>query len=516
MPGRNYQNSSGSRAVTTEDTSEQDDDAEFGPRASIGRNLSQLMTSQLMTWIFASVLAVIVPRFLGPSVQGQLRLAFSLWTLAGIVIALGTSKFLQLEIARNRRDGLRFVGPTLVIRTLAFGICAVPLGGYVALTANDETFAWIMILMGVGALILAWSDTIITTFIGLERMSTPAVVHVASRFVNAAAVLLLIGLGGNVYGIVGIDVIASAGALVILLWRFHRFGRIGLRGWLAHTPRIVRNSLPFMTGGAALVLYRQIDVLVIAWAADNQDVGWYGTADVLAGSLLFPAVVVTTTIFPTLGRLHVQDPAGLVDLSQRTFSTLMLIAVPIGLGTMIVAPTFAPLLYGENFRETGSVLAILGPVTILSFGTVLFANIAQATGRVKLWIWVLLLSALLTVPLDIILVPWARDRFDNGAIGGAIAYLVTEGLQFLIGLWTVARFLLYRRVLWRIARILAAGGVMFSVGWPLRHVALPILVPLCAAIYGLLIVSFRLLTDDERHMVARAMQRFGVRTSWSN
>ena len=94
-----------------------------------------------------------------------------------------------------------------------------------------------------------------------------------------------------------------------------------------------------MMTGAALVLYQQIDIVVISWAADSEDVGWYATADVLFGSLLFPATVVTTTIFPSLGRLHLQDPAGLTDLAQRTFSALIIVAVPIGVGTALVAPT---------------------------------------------------------------------------------------------------------------------------------------------------------------------------------
>jgi O-antigen/teichoic acid export membrane protein len=271
-----------------------------------------------------------------------------------------------------------------------------------------------------------------------------------------------------------------------------------------------------MMTGAALVLYQQIDIVVISWAADSEDVGWYATADVLFGSLLFPATVVTTTIFPSLGRLHLQDPAGLTDLAQRTFSALIIVAVPIGVGTALVAPTFAPLLYGEDFRETGTVLAIFGPVIILTYSTILFGALAQATDRVRLWFWVLLISALMTVPLDIVLVPWARDHFGNGAIGGAIAFVITETVQFAIGLWTVARFLVRRNVIWRVLRILAAGGVMFLVGWQLRDVLLPVLVLLCATVYGLLVLLFRVLTDNERRLIDSVLQRFGVRSSWSN
>ena len=33
----------------------------------------------MTTWVLATMLAIVQPRFLGPSAQGELRLAFSLW-----------------------------------------------------------------------------------------------------------------------------------------------------------------------------------------------------------------------------------------------------------------------------------------------------------------------------------------------------------------------------------------------------------------------------------------------------
>jgi O-antigen/teichoic acid export membrane protein len=265
-----------------------------------------------------------------------------------------------------------------------------------------------------------------------------------------------------------------------------------------------------------LVLYQQIDVVVISWTAASEDVGWYGTADTLFGSLLFPAVVVTATIFPSLGRLHVDDTAGLTDLVQRAFSTLIIVAVPIGLGTTLVAPAFAPQLYGEEFRETGTVLAILGPVIILTFGTILFGTVAQSTARVQLWIWVLLLAAFLTIPLDIVLVPWASDRYGNGAIGGALAYVITESVQFTIGLFVIAPFLVRRDIGWRVSRVLLAGAVMFAAGWPLRDAFVMIPIVACATVYVVLLFAFRVITDDERQLIGHTLQRVGIHTSWSN
>ena len=493
--------------MSDEDTSQ---DGEITNRASIGRNIFHMMNAQIATWTIAIGLSIIVPRFLGPAVLGKLQLTTSLWLIAGILITMGTSRFLQLRTAQSQRMGLALVGPILMIRTFAFGIATVVLGLYVAWTSSDGVFIALMVIFGCDVLIGRWSETFSMAFVGLERMATPALVGVTVKVLGAVLVVIGLVLGGGAYAVVGGGLIAVTAGLMIFWVRFRRLAKVRIRGWRAVAPEVLRGSMPFMFSGAALVLYQQIDVIVISWAAQDRDLGWYGAADSLFGTLLFPAAVITSTIFPTLGRLHETDPAALQALVSRTFSTLVVVAVPIGAGVALVAPTFAPLLYGEDFRETGTVLTILGPVIILTFGTILFGTVAQATGRVRLWTLVLLLSAALTVPLDILLVPWAVDRFDNGAIGGAAAYVVTETAQFSIGLVVIAPFLLTRDTIWRVVRTFIAGAVMLGAGWPLRNSFLLLPIMVCGVVYVLAVLPLGVLGDDERRMLRNVAIRLGL------
>lgn len=468
-----------------------------------------MMSSQVFTWTVATVLSVLVPRYLGPEIQGQLWLAGSVWAIGGIAIMLGMSQFLQLEIARRPREGLRLIGPAIVIRLLVFVVVSVPIGIYVVWTADDRMLITIMVLTGVATLLTAWVDVLNTAFIGLERMAVTASVGAAAKVIYALAALIVMAVGGSVYGIIGVGMASSVLALIYLAHRLGTVHPIAFRGWSAYARPVVRSSVPFMATGAALVVYQQIDALVISWVAGNTTLGWYGTADALFGTSLFPATIIMATIFPSIGRFHEHDVHAMTDLVRRAFSMLLLASVPIGLGAIIIAPSVVPILYGEEFRETGTVMAVLGPVIILTFGTILFGTVAQATGRQTFWMWVLVASAALTVPLDLVLVPWARDAFDNGAIGGAVAYLVTELLQFIVGVWVIAPFLLDRRTLWPAARVLLAGGVMFAVGWPLRELVWPVPFAACAATYVLTIGVLRALTEDQRRLLDELFGRVG-------
>lgn len=483
------------------------DTAALVERSSIRRNLAQMATSQVITWMLATASAVIVPRFLGPATLGRLRLAASLWAIAEVINALGTSMFLQTTLARDQRRGLSFVGPVFVVRSLSFALSAVVLTMFVAVLDQDAEFYGFMALTGVISLLVLWSDVFQASFTGLERMSTIAGVTAAMRLLGLVATVGVLLAGWGAFGVLAVGITTATIGLTAFAWRFRNLTGAVFRGWRGRLGPVVRASAPFMIVTLALTVYREIDVIVIAQIAGDRDVGWYSAADLLAGSLLFPTTVVLSVLYPTLGRLHQHDPARLRELVQETFSLLSLAAVPIGFGAALVGTDFAPLLFGDDFVGTGEALVVLGPVTILTFGTTLMAYVALATDRTRFLAALLITSALLTVPLDALLVPWSSDRFDNGAIGGAVAYVVTEVLQFVVGVGVVAPFLATRAMAWRTVRVIAAGGVMVIAVLPIRDSGMIPTIVAGVVVYAVAVLVFRVLDPAHRAMANDLLRR---------
>ena len=484
-------------------------------RHSIRRNLAHVMTSQVITWSVATIASVVIPRFVGPETLGDLRLANSLWLIVMTVTGLGTAQYLQLEIARHQSEGLALVGPTIVLRTIAFGAMSGVLAIYVAMTAETRSFVFLVVMIGCSTLVFLWTDVLSTAFVGLERMSTTALAGAIGKALSSLCTIGVVAAGFGAEGIVIVGVVSAVGALLYMIWKFRELAQIRFEQWRRRSRRIVRGSATFLAASAALVAYQQVDMVVISWVAESEDLGWYGASDVLFGSLLFPSTVLIGTLFPTIGRLYTTDRNAYQRLVARTFAMLSLVSVPIGLGTALVAPSFAPLLYGEDFRESGVVLAVLGPVLIFTYGTILFGGTALAADRGRLWVAVMFGAAALTIPLDLVLVPWTDDRWGNGAIGGALAYVVTESIQFGIGIVFVAPFLLHRSNAWRIVRILVAGGVMFAAGWPIRDRFFLVPVAVCACVYALAILAFGVLGDDERRLIGGVVRRVGIKNAWA-
>ena len=471
------------------------------------RNIVHMLSSQVVTWSLALVLILIQPRFLGAESLGRLRLAFSLWTIASVVIALGTSTYLQLEVARRGRDALSLIGPVLTLRTVMF--LATSAGFAVGLLAwgADREFVAIMGLLGLVIWLTTMTDVYSSAFIGLERMAAPALVGIVTKLVGTIASVIVLLAGGRVIAVLIVAASSSAIGFALMLRAMRSITGIRLLPDVGHWRTIIRASVAFMLTGAILTLYQQIDTVVISVFVDETALGWYGTADMLFGTLLFLPTIVASTVFPTLGRLHQDDPGQLVVLVRRTFSSISLVAVPLGLGTMLIASDVAPLMFGEEFRETGPVLSVLGVVLIITTMTILIGAVAIATGRQRFWNTVMFVGVLMTVPLDMVLVPWTDRTYENGALGGALAYVVTESMMLIVGMRVITPFLIERSTVSRFARVVAAGGLMVAAAWPTRGTTLALTIVVGAFAFAIASLVLRVVGEDERRLARTLIGR---------
>jgi O-antigen/teichoic acid export membrane protein len=485
-----------------------EDAQDDGPeRSSILRNVAHMLASQVATWSVATVFLIVQPRFLGPVVMGQLRLAFSLWAMAQVLLALGTSEYLTLTIARDRAAGLRLVGTVIVIRLLMFLVASVGFGVYLGVSSAPREFVSFMALYALITLFETLSQAITAAFIGFERMSVPAAANVAARVIGTFAAVTVLLLGGDARLMLAVLTVGQLVGLTMLIVSYRRIAAFQFGRWRGAAWTTVRASSGLLVAGAAIIIYQQIDTVIIAVLVEPEVLGWYSTADTLFGSLLFPITIVLGSIFPVIGRLHIEDPESLTKLLRKTVSVLLVIVVPIGLGTLVVGPQAAELLFGAEFRPSGDVLMVLGPVTILTFGTILFGLLAVATGRQRFWNVVMGIAIAITIPIDLIAVPWSDRTYGNGAIGGAIAYFITELMMVAIGLRYVAPHLINRQLRTRALRIGLSGAALVAAGWPFRDDFIAIPIAMSAAAYLIAGLALRVVTTEERSDLRKLLRR---------
>ncbi|MBX3013819.1 MAG: flippase [Caldilineaceae bacterium] len=436
---------------------------------SIAKNASVLFGSQVLMWLLTMGFMVVMPRYLGVTGVGKLQFATSLWMIVGIVTAFGTDILLTKEIARQPEKTTALFGRVAILRVLLFSV------GYgltlVALRYFDYPADTIEIvaIVGLSTLLRQLITAAQAALQGLEKMEFLSIGEIVS---NALYTVVGIGLllgGWNIYAIATLMVIVAGVNLAIQLFYLHRFHPIRPNFQLGQSYALLRDGWPYLLSSFFLVAYMQVDILIISALVDEEAIGWYGAADRLFGTFLFIPSVYITAAFPVFARMFINNQSGLQRLIAKSFDMLFLVSVPIGLGITIIANPLVVLIFGEAFANSGPVLAVLGVVLILTYQNILIGHFLTSTDRQNAWTKVMAMATIATIPLDMLLVPWCESTFGNGAIGGALAFVVTELGMILAGLMLLPSGALTRTNLWTALRTLVAGLGMITIVWQFEH-----------------------------------------------
>jgi O-antigen/teichoic acid export membrane protein len=482
-------------------------------RRSVAGNALLLLGSQTITWTLSAAVLVILPRLFGVDAVGRIAVAASIWSVAGTVMVFGSSTFVTLESARRPDDIRSIVAQTLRLRVVSVCVTWTLVVGFLVAVRYPSEIVVVVLVIGVISTFDSFVDVGKAGLIGIENMGAVARADIAGRLAATVVVLTVALTTRSLLATLAVGLVTplvrGSQTVPVLL----RLPKRGASVRWSDARGIARRSSPFFLAGIALVLYGQVDTIVMSVLLDEREIGWYGSAILLFTTLLFAPNIVMTSLLPALTREHAREPKAADELLGRAFDTLVLIAVPIGLATTVCAPAGIRLLFGDEFEPAAQVLAVLGFVLLFTFLTILLGSYAYATDRQRFWNIVMLTSIAVSIPLDFVFVPWMERSHGNGAIGGALAYLVTELLMVVAGIAYLVPHLLTSARISRILRCALAGVAMTLTGWPLRDqfVVVPGVVVLGA--YVTVVLVLRVPSESEQAQ-ARSVLATVTRGRW--
>jgi O-antigen/teichoic acid export membrane protein len=463
-----------------------------------------MMASQLFTWGLAFVLAIFLPRYLGAAGLGELSIATSIWSIMSVLITFGMDLHITKTIARDPDKTAEVLGTSLVIRFIFFAFACVLVGLYLFFVRYDTRIIELIAIVGVSYLFISLSSALGSVLIGLERMDLTSLNSVITKTLGTALSILCIFIGYSVHAIAASGWIVSIFSILFTGYFISRQYKIRLRFSINEAKEMLRVSAPYLITGITLNAYQQIDTLFIASMVDTKTVGWYNTAMNLFSTLMFLPVAFGTVIFPALSRSYVKAQEKLHMIARRSIDLMFLLSIPVGLGVMVVSKPLVLLLYGSEFVASSSILGVLGVVLIFTYLNTVLGQLLISTDRTSKWNVVMIVATLLTIPLDLILVPWTRDVFQNGALGGALSFLLTE-----CGMVIAAFLLLPNGTLqWSNVRTailtLVAGLLMVATSWWFRDNLMFVSILVGGLTYSIAVLLLRIIPREDFILIRAA------------
>ena len=464
--------------------------------------------SLLLTWSVALLVRLILPRTLGPDVFGSYNFADGLALTAFGFLNLGLDTYIQREISVRPEHASDFFGGITSIRAAltfaVFGIMAAVL--YARGSGPDVWGA--AFLFGVAQSFTQTGNSLAAMLQASRRVRRLAIGNVGSKVLWGVGTLVGLALHGDLR-VLALPMVLGEGTRVLVLFlQARKHLRLVVRLDVASTKRTLVESLPFYANGIALSIYAKIDVSIMAFLANDHEVGLYGAAANFSSLAMLVAPLIGWVLMPLLSRAAARSPEELTEMLRRSLEGVLSLAIPVSLFMGVGADVWIRVAFGARFAASAPALAILSPMFILTYLAMLEATYLNLLGRGWTVTGVSLLGMCVNPLANVLLVPYCLRTFGEGGagIGASIAMIVTEVVSIIAFYMYIGRLAFDRRNVKVIALQLVAALLVIPV-----HVALRSLGAARLGVDALLYVVLVVATGAVKPQDALAVVRTAIR-----
>lgn len=477
-------------------------ESQLQPAATLGgvaHSFVLLAIAMVIGQAIGFVALMIVTRRVGPTNVGAYNFAASITRFFAIPANLGITTLAIRDVARQNELARQIAGKVLALRLGLFAMCYVALLALSSVLTNDDLVRTLLPIAGFFCLAdvvsLAWGLQ------ALQRFLAVAVIGVLGQLVYGSLVVPFVPEGRP--GIIAYAWLNVVGAMVTAGGCWIWFVRCA--GWPV-VPRLSREvrelftrSLPFGMSLIMIQVYYSLDSVILGYLRSTYEVGQYGVGYKIVSAVLAFAGVWVSVIFPHASRLYGSDPAHLGRDVGKAVTLSMVIAIPTGLGGLLVATPLMAALFGAPFAPAGQPFAVLIWSASIVLVSVNFGNVLMACDGERSYLWGVTLGAIVNTVLNFVLIP------PFGAVGAAAATVATE---LLVMAYMIRQLSQRVPLTWpdmgRLARTLLAAGVMGGVvAIVVRLTNVWAAVMLGVGVYSALVMLFRVVRPSEISVLLR-------------
>jgi O-antigen/teichoic acid export membrane protein len=395
--------------------------------------------------IVGLLLVIVLARTLGTEGYGIYAYVLALMSMLILCGEAGVPIFLIREVSAKRELGewglLRGVlrrGIQLVA-LMALGMSAL---GILTLWAKANVFSLSMAYtLGVMFLLLpimVLGKTITHAILGLNRIVLGQAIN---TLIRPLLVLIIVSscffMWPNLrepYYAMAAQLVGATTALIIgsLVLKYLLQSEVGNVEPIYRSRDWLKSALTFTLIGGAGVINSHADLIMLGWIASNKDVGIYNVAVQGSALVTFGLLAANTVLAPQFSKLYAQgDITRLQKLVTKSARVILLFALPVALLLICAGGTIVLWLFGSNYTDAESALAILAAGQLINAGFGSVGYLLSMTGHERISARILWQTALLNVVLNAVMIPL------YGPVGAAFASAIS------LAIWNM---LLYREV----------------------------------------------------------------------
>ena len=403
---------------------------------SVVRNMSVMLSAQVVTWGSSFVLLYFLPRYLGSVDFGRLYLALSIKMMLGLLIDFGGNYLISKEVARSEKEGTSILSSYVILRILLW-IIAI---GLIILFSNilgySEHVHLLILILAIGKLWEGGYSALSSYFQGIERMEYPSLGKISEKLFVAIFAIIALLLGADS---IGIAIIMTAGALLNLIVLFSFSRKVVKINYKFNFKvfGLLHSAMPYFLFSLFSVIYYRVDAVMISAYTTESVTGWYGGAFRFFDIVMVLPLIYKTAIFPVFSKLWDNKEGKLEHTVSESMRLMIILGIPVALLIFVYAEAIIQFFMGlDEYGPSVLILQIFAiSIPFIYIDIILGSALLSAADRQKSWATVGLFAIFVNIGINAVLIPYTQANYGNGGIGAAIATLFTEVFMMISALY---------------------------------------------------------------------------------
>ena len=397
------------------------------------------VASKFIATLLGLIAIAVITRYLGLAGFGQYTIIITFLSFFGILADLGLTLVTVQMISRPDVDQDKVISNLFSLRLISAIIFLGLAPLVVFLFPYDMAVKMGVAVTTLSFFFIALNQILVGVFQKNLRMDKVSIAEVAGRVILVIGVLIAVRLN---YGLIGIMVATVISNAINFLFHYIfsiKFVKIKLSFDKEVWKDIIKKSWPLAITIAFNLVYLKTDTLILSLIKTQAEVGIYGAAykviDVFITIPFMFAGIVLPIITASWAEKNIDRFKAVM---QKSFDALVILAVPLTIGTQFLAKPIMTLVAGEDFSSSGSVLRILIlAASIIFFGS-MFTHGVIAINKQKKIISVYIFTGITAVIGYLIFIP--RYSYFGAAWVTIYSEIVVVAASIFL-VWKYAKFL---------------------------------------------------------------------------
>ncbi|MGP8322992.1 MAG: oligosaccharide flippase family protein [Methanosarcinaceae archaeon] len=468
----------------------------------IAKNSAIIVVGDLTTRFIGLIITIHIAKYLGVAEFGKYGFIFAYLSFFSILTDLGMRDILVRDMSRDKEMMPKLFGNAYIIRLVLSLFAVVSSIAAITFMGYPLSMVSLIYLASLQIFFISFSEFYSAIFQVNLQMKYNTFAKLIFKVICLVLIFYIIYLNGTLIHIIFALVLSESIKTLIIYFYYRKMLKprfeIDLHVW----KYLFKEMLPIALSSVMLIFYYRIDVVMLSAMKGDVPTGLYTAAYTLTEPLSIIPYAFMVSLFPIMAMSFKKSQEKLIKIYKQSFKYLLIIVVPVAIGTTIIADKIIQLIYDSSFSDSASALQILVWSVVFVFLNYVLSYLLLSTNNQKLSVVSVIICTITNIILNCMLIP----MFSY--VGAAVATVVASALLFITNFYFVSKCLQPLPIHKIAAKPIICGLVMGIFVYCFENLNIFILVFLAAVIYFILLIALKTFSTEDIDTVKKILKMF--------